>query len=98
MSAFIVAEIIIKDQENYEIVKKRTPPTVAKYGGKYLARGGMTETLEGNWNPQRIVIIQFDSVETAKNWWNSEIYEPIKKMRQAYSITNMVITEGNPII
>ncbi len=98
MSAFIVVEIIIKDPENYETVKKLTPPTVAQFGGKYLARGGVTETLEGVWNPQRIVIIEFDSIEMAKSWWNSDIYAPVKKMRQAYAITNMVITEGNPII
>jgi len=98
MSAYLVVEIIIKDHENYEAVKKLTPPTVAQFGGKYLARGGKTETLEGVWNPQRIVIIEFDSIEIAKSWWNSDIYAPIKKMRQAFAITNMVIAEGNPLI
>ncbi|NTW43858.1 MAG: DUF1330 domain-containing protein, partial [Anaerolineaceae bacterium] len=50
------------------------------------------------WNPQRIVIIEFESIEKAKSWWNSDIYAPVKKMRQAFAITNMVITEGNPLI
>lgn len=98
MAAYLIVEISVTDPENYEEVKKLTPPTVALYGGKYLARGGVTETLEGDWNPKRLVIMEFESVDQAKSWWNSDIYAPVKKMRQAYAITNMVITEGNPVL
>ncbi|PKN85252.1 MAG: DUF1330 domain-containing protein [Chloroflexi bacterium HGW-Chloroflexi-8] len=98
MTAFVVVEIQIIDPENYEMVKKLTPPIVAQYGGKYLARGGETLTLEGQWNPKRLVIIEFDSMDQAKAWWNSNEYTPVKQMRQQFAITNMVLTEGNPII
>ncbi|MHB8134655.1 MAG: DUF1330 domain-containing protein [Anaerolineaceae bacterium] len=98
MTAFLVVEIQVIDPENYEMVKKLTPPIVAQYGGKYLARGGETLTLEGQWNPKRLVIIEFDSMDQAKAWWNSNEYAPVKQMRQQFAITNMVLTEGNPII
>jgi len=98
MTAFLVVEIQIIDPENYEMVKKLTPPTVALYGGKYLARGGKTVTLEGQWNPLRLVIMEFESMDQAKAWWNSDEYAPVKQMRQQFAITNMVLTDGNPII
>ena len=98
MTAFLVVEIQVIDPENYEMVKKLTPPIVAQYGGKYLARGGETLTLEGQWNPKRLVIIEFDSMDQAKAWWNSNEYAPVKQKRQQFAITNMVLTEGNPII
>jgi uncharacterized protein (DUF1330 family) len=98
MPAYLVVEITVIDAKRYETVKKLTPPTVAQFGGKYLARGGETETLEGNWNPKRLVIMEFESMNQARAWWNSEAYTPIKALRQAYAITNMVLTEGDPII
>lgn len=98
MPAYIVVEIVITDVENYEIVKKLTPPTVAQFGGKYLARGGETQTLEGQWNPNRLVILEFPSLEQAQAWWNSPEYAPIKQLRHRYAITNMVLTEGNPLL
>ena len=61
------------------MVKKLTPPTVALFGGKYLARGGETVTLEGQWNPQRLVIMEFKSMDQAKAWWNSDEYAPVNK-------------------
>jgi len=98
MTAYLVVEIQVTDPENYEMVKKMTPATVAHFGGKYLARGGQTVTLEGQWNPRRLVIMEFESMDQAKAWWNSDEYAPAKQMRQAFAITNMVLTEGNPII
>ncbi len=95
MTAYVVVEIQIIDPEQYEVVKKLTPPTVAQYGGKYLARGGYTETLEGDWQPKRVVILEFESLQQAKEWWSSGDYESVKNMRQQTAITRMIVTEGN---
>lgn len=94
MSAYVVVEIDIRDPEQYEEAKRLTPTTVAAYGGRYLARGGRTETLEGSWSPRRLVILEFESIERAKEWWDSAEYRPVKAVRQRFAQTNMVVTEG----
>ncbi len=98
MSAYLIVEIEIINPEKYEQVKKLTPATIEQFGGKYLARGGKTETLEGDWQPKRLVILEFADMEQAKAWWNSPEYAPVKQLRQIYATTNMVLTEGNPVM
>jgi uncharacterized protein (DUF1330 family) len=67
---------------------------VAAYGGKYLARGGRTEVLEGNWVPKRLVILEFESVEKAVTWLESPEYQPARQVRHRTATTNMVVIEG----
>lgn len=98
MPAYVVVEINIVDPTEYELVKKLTPPTVQQYGGIYLARGGFTETLEGDWEPKRLVVLQFPDLQAARDWWSSPEYAPVKAMRQKTAVTLMVLTEGNPIL
>ena len=69
MPAYIIVDVTIHNAENYEGYKKLTPASVAAYDGKFIVRGGKTETLEGNWQPGRFVVLQFPSVERAKEWW-----------------------------
>ena len=57
MSAYVVVEIVVNNPEGYEEYKKLAPPPIAAYGGKYIARGGRAENLEGDWQPNRIVIL-----------------------------------------
>ena len=94
MSAYVVVEIEILDPVGYEEYKKHAAATVHKYGGKYIARGGKTEVLEGDWNPKRIVVLQFESMERAKEWLNCEEYREPRKMRQRTAKTNMILVEG----
>jgi uncharacterized protein (DUF1330 family) len=94
MPAYVVVEIAIHDAQTYERYKQLGPPTVAAYGGRYLARGGATEALEGAWNPPRFVILEFPSVERARAWWSSPEYAPAKAMRQASTETRMLLVEG----
>ena len=74
--------------------RKLAPPIVAAYGGKYLARGGKTETLEGDWSPNRLVILEFESAERAKVWLNSPEYRAPRQLRRQTTQTNMVVIEG----
>lgn len=94
MSAFVIVDIAITDPVGYQEYKKLAAPTVALYGGKYLARGGHAESLEGEWVPNRLVILEFDSLERAKQWLNSPEYGGPRQLRHKTARTNMVVVEG----
>lgn len=94
MPAYIIVDVTIHNAENYEGYKKLTPASIAAYDGKFIVRGGKTETLEGDWQTGRIVVLEFPSVERAKQWWSSEEYAPAKAIRQANADTKMMLVEG----
>lgn len=94
MPAYIIVDVTIHNPENYAGYVKLTPGTLKAYGGKFIVRGGKTETLEGNWQPERFVVLEFPSVEKAKQWWASEEYAPAKALRQANAETRMIVVEG----
>jgi uncharacterized protein (DUF1330 family) len=94
MSAYVIVDINIVDPVGYEEYKNLASATVEKYGGQYIVRGGRTEVLEGDWDPKRIVVLQFDSIEAVKKWLNSEEYREPRKMRHRTARTNMIVVEG----
>jgi uncharacterized protein (DUF1330 family) len=96
MPAYIIVDVSIHNAENYEDYKKLTPALLLPYEGKFIVRGGKTETLEGEWQPQRIVVLEFPSVEKARQWWASSEYAPAKAIRQANATTKMLLVEGVP--
>jgi uncharacterized protein (DUF1330 family) len=94
MSAYVIVQVEIQDQAAYAEYVKLVPPSVAAYGGRFVVRGGKTETLEGSWSPKRLVLVEFPSVEQAKNWWASEEYAEAKTLRQRSAKTEMIVAEG----
>jgi uncharacterized protein (DUF1330 family) len=94
MSAYVIVEIDVQDPVGYEEYKKQAAATVHAHGGKYIVRGGMTEVLEGDWQPKRIVVLEFPSMDRAKGWLNCEEYREPRKMRHATARTNMILVEG----
>lgn len=94
MPAYVIVEVDIHDPVAYEEYKKLTPGSIAAYDGKFIVRGAKTESLEGDWNPPRMVVLEFPSVERAKEWWTSREYAPAKKIRQAASATKMLVVDG----
>ncbi len=94
MKAYIIVDVNITDPVRYDEYKKLTPGSLIPYGGKFIVRGGRKETLEGSWEPGRIVILEFPSMEKAKAWWGSEGYAPAKALRQSASTTGMILVEG----
>ena len=94
MAAYIIAEVTITDPPGFEAYRQMVPATVAKYGGKFVVRGGRMEMLEGNWEPKRLVVIEFESAERAKQWWASEDYHEAKALRQRTAQTNLIVIEG----
>lgn len=94
MAAYVIVEVDVRDPEGYAAYREMAAPAAAAYGGKFLARGGRVEALEGGWTPKRLVILEFASVERAREWWSSAEYAAAKKARQASAATNMIIVEG----
>ena len=94
MSAYVIVDVEITDTQEYEEYKKLTPAAVAAYDGKFIVRGGTTQTLEGDWQPERIVVLEFPSVDRANEWWHSQLYTEAKVIRQRSANTKMIIVEG----
>jgi len=94
MAAYVIVEIEIQDRENYARYMALVPPTLAAYGGRYLARGGNVQTLEGGWSPKRIVLLEFDSAQRARAWWSAPEFAHIKRLRQTSASTRMIVVEG----
>ncbi len=94
MSAYLIVEIDVQDPVGYQDYKKLAGPTVEARGGKYIVRGGKTEVLEGDWQPKRIVVLEFSSMDAAREWLNCEEYREPRKMRHRTARTNMVLVEG----
>jgi uncharacterized protein (DUF1330 family) len=94
MAAYVVVEIEVTDPVRYEEYKKLAETSVAAFGGKYIVRGGRVETLEGDWRPARFVMLEFPSVERARQWWSSETYRPGKELRQATARSRMILVPG----
>ena len=94
MAAYIVVNVEVHEAERYEDYRKSVLPTLGKYGGRFLVRGGKVEVLEGAWTPKRFVIVEFPSMDIAREWWQSEAYAKPKALRQATSHTEMVLVEG----
>lgn len=94
MTAYVIVDIEVTDPEGYKEYVKLAPEAVKLYGGKYLARGGPNETLEGDWQAKRLVVLEFASIEKAKAWVNSDEYAPARALRHKYANSNMVVVEG----
>jgi uncharacterized protein (DUF1330 family) len=94
MTAYVIVDIEVNNPEQYEEYKRLVPESIKAFGGRYLVRGGEIETLEGSWSPQRIVLLQFDSIEQARAWRQSPQYQDIHRMRTTYARSNMVVVEG----
>ena len=94
MAAYVIVDLKITDPEAYEDYKAQVPASIKAYGGRYLARGGRCETLEGSWSPQRLVVLEFAGIEQAKAWLNSPEYQSVHEMRRRFADSNMIVIEG----
>ena len=94
MAAYVIVDSVITDQSVFDDYLQQVPAIVESHGGKYLARGGAIEVVQGDWTPNRIVVVEFDSVERARGWQDSPEYVELKAMLNRSSNTSVVITEG----
>lgn len=94
MPAYIVVETDIHDAEQYELYKQASPAAVEAGGGRFIARGGEVAILEGDWQPKRLVLLEFPDLEAAKRFYESPEYQDAKRLREGAAALNMVAVEG----
>jgi len=96
MPAYIIGRIAVTDWSRYSEYMKVTPDVVARFGGKFIARGGEMVTLEGPQQTHRVVIIEFPSLESAKAFYQSEDYARAKKLRVGAATAEFLAIDGSP--
>lgn len=94
MAAYVIAIIDVTDPEGYKEYARQVPATIARYGGRYLMRGGAMELREGEWPGARTVIVEFPSLDRAREWYDSPEYRPVRTIRQATSRGRVAFFEG----
>ncbi len=94
MPAYVLVEVRVTNPEPYAAYRDLAGASVARHGGRFLVRGGAVTPLEGDWNPQRLVVVEFPSVEAAKSWYFSADYQDALRIRLANSVGRALIVEG----
>ena len=94
MPAYFVVDIEVTDAQGFEDYRQRVVEVVEAYGGKYLVSGGKFEVLEGQWQPKRVVVLEFPSMERALEFYHSERYAPLLKLRLDSTRSDLVLVDG----
>ena len=95
MAAYVIVDVQVTDPQAYEEYRRQVPATLERYGGRFAVRGGRYETLEGSWQPQRIVVLEFPDYERARQWYDSPEYQAIIPLREQHARTNfLTLVEG----
>jgi uncharacterized protein (DUF1330 family) len=94
VAAYAIIDLDVKDAGALESYRREVPATVAKYGGRFIVRGGTFEVLEGNWTPKRVVVLEFPTMDALKRWYLSDDYKPLLAERNRHSKANFVAIEG----
>jgi uncharacterized protein (DUF1330 family) len=94
VAAYVIADVDVTDPETYKEYTAQTPGSIAAHGGKFIVRGGRFDVLEGNWEPGRVVLIEFPSMEAALGWYRSENYQELAKIRRSASSARILVVDG----
>jgi uncharacterized protein (DUF1330 family) len=94
MAAYFIVDVDVHDRAGMRDYLERVPGTLAKYGGRYIVRGGKFEVVEGNWQPTRVVMLEFPTMEQAKSWYDCEEYKDMKAALHKSARTDIVLVEG----
>jgi uncharacterized protein (DUF1330 family) len=94
MAAYVIVDLDVKDAGALESYRRQVPATIAKYGGRFIVRGGAFEVLEGNWTPKRVVVLEFPSMDALKRWYRSDDYKPLLAERQRHSEADIIAVDG----
>jgi len=94
MPAYLIVDCEVTDPARYEAYKLLAPPAIARYGGRYLVRGGDVSRLEGDWQPGRVVVLEFPDVATAKRFYDSPEYTAARSVRVGAARMNIVVVPG----
>jgi uncharacterized protein (DUF1330 family) len=97
VAAYVIVNIAqVIDADAYAHYRARVSAGVSVGGGRYLVGGGELEVLEGQWRPNRLVVLEFASADQARAWWTSPAYAGLKSLRQASTVSEMVLVDGVP--
>jgi uncharacterized protein (DUF1330 family) len=94
MAAYVIADVDVTDPDRYADYTKHVPDSIAGYGGRFLVRGGAFEVLEGDWQPGRVVVIEFPTLDGALGWYRSEDYQELAKIRHEASTAKILVVDG----
>jgi uncharacterized protein (DUF1330 family) len=94
MPAYVIAETDINNPEQYERYRAVVPATLEAYGGRFLVRGGEHAVLEGEWQPTRLVVIEFDDLDAVRRWYDSPEYQEAKQVREGAATMRLVAVQG----
>ncbi len=94
MAAYVIVDLEVTDRDRFKDYAEAVPSTISAYGGRYLIAGGSVETIEGDWDPKRIIVIEFESLERAQEWWGSENYRELKELRRETSQAKILLVDG----
>jgi len=94
MPAYLIVNIRIKDPAAYEVYKAAVPALVRKHGGRYLVRGGSVEVLEGQWQPERLIVFEFPDMASIRAFDSDPEYAPWKALRQRSAESDLIAVEG----
>lgn len=84
----------VMDKQKYGEYIQKVPQTIEKFCGKYLARGGQVKVVSGDWNPARLIIVEFESMDKFESWWDSPEYRKVAPLREQSAKTNAIVVEG----
>ena len=94
MAAYVISDVKFRDAKAVEAYRESAAASIAAHGGRYLARGGTVECLEGDWLPSPLIIVEFPDTETARRWYASPEYAEALQFRDAALSRNLILVEG----
>jgi uncharacterized protein (DUF1330 family) len=96
MAAYVISDVEFVEPSQVERYRLLAPAAIAKYGGRYLARGGPVEPVEGDWRPERIIVVEFSTMEQAREWYRSPEYADALAVRRTALKRNLIFVDGVP--
>lgn len=94
MAAYLIFDVEIRDMARYQEFMAGVKPALEAAGARYLVRGGAHKVYEGDWEPRRIVLLEFPTAQAADDFYNGETYRKLKAIRDACSSARLVMVEG----
>ena len=94
MPAYVIVDVHIHNPDGYAAYRQLSGPSVEQYGGRFIVRGGAVEVVEGDWQPTRLVVIEFPSMEQARAWYTSPEYTEARRVRLGAADFKMIFIEG----
>ncbi|KAA3448250.1 DUF1330 domain-containing protein [Mesorhizobium sp. SARCC-RB16n] len=94
MPAYIISDVTIRNEVAFQTYRSRAAASIERYGGRYLVRGGQVETLEGEWHPGPLIVVEFPDVERARRWYASAEYAAALDVRDAALSRHLILVDG----